>query len=154
MFRDGAARLLVFRVGAERFAIALASVDEVVDAPAVQRLPDSSRLVLGVATIRDALVTVYDPRPILNVNGSADGAALLFVRENRRIALAIDDVFDAITVEENEVRPAPSAGTTDGILLGVIRRDRDLIAVLDADALLAVATGGAGAPASSDGERA
>jgi purine-binding chemotaxis protein CheW len=154
MFRDGVARLLVFRVGAERFGVSLALVDEVVDAPAVQRLPDSSRFVLGISMLRDSLVTVYDPRPILNVNGSVDGggAALVFLRGDRRVALAIDDVFDVIVIEENEVRPAPGAGAADGILIGVVRRGSDLIAVLDADALLAAATIGAEATAMSEGE--
>jgi chemotaxis signal transduction protein len=136
MFRDGIARLLVFRVGPERFAVALERVDEVIDAPPVQRIPDAAPSVLGVASIRGALVTVYDPRPMLNVTGSVDGAALLFVRDDRRVALAIDDVFDAITVDEGDVRPAPGAGAADGILIGVLRRGGDLIAVLDATALL------------------
>ncbi len=154
MFRDGVARLLVFRVGAERFAVALASVHEVIDVPAVQPLPDTSRFVLGISTLRDSLVRVYDPRPILNVQGTLDGAALVFLRDDRCVALAIDDVFDAITVEESEVRPAPGAGAADGVLIGVVRRGSDLIAVLDADALLAAAMVGAGATAISEGERA
>jgi chemotaxis signal transduction protein len=140
MFRDGIARLLVFRVGPERFAVALESVDEVVDALAVQRMPDAAASVLGISTIRDALVTVYDPRPLLNVHGSVDGAALLFLRDGRRIAVAIDDVFDTITIEESELRGAPGAGASDGILVGVVRRGSDLIAVLDANALLEAAT--------------
>lgn len=154
MFRDGIARLLVFRVGSERFAVELASVDEVVDAPAIQRLPDSDSRVLGVAMVRDALVTVYDPRPILNVHGSADGAALVFLRDDRRLALAIDDVFDAIVVEESDVRPAPGAGAADGVLIGVVRRGSDLIAVLDAESLLIAATSGASTSVVSDGEKA
>ncbi|MDB4875898.1 MAG: chemotaxis protein CheW [Gemmatimonadetes bacterium] len=147
MFRDGIARLLVFRVGPERFAVGLESVDEVVDAPAVQRMPDAAPTVLGISTIRGGLVTVYDPRPLLNVRGSVDGAALVFVRDGRRLAVAIDDVFDAITVEEAELLPAPGgggsgggAGSSEGILMGVVRRGSELIAVLDANALLDAAT--------------
>jgi purine-binding chemotaxis protein CheW len=136
MFRDGSARLLVFRVGPERFAVSLESVDEVIDAPAVQRVPDSPSAVLGVYALRGALVTVYDPRPLLNVDAALGGAALLFRRDGRRVALAIDDVFDAITVDEGELRPAPGATAADGILLGVLRRGTDLVAVLDANALL------------------
>jgi purine-binding chemotaxis protein CheW len=150
MFRDGSARLLVFRVGPERFAVELERVDEVIDAPAVQRIPDAAPTVLGISTIRDALVTVYDPRPVLNVSGSVDGAALVFLRDGRRVAVAIDDVFDAITVVETEMLSAPGMGASDGILIGVVRRGADLIAVLDANALLDAATA---ATAASEGER-
>ena len=136
MFRDGMARLLVFQLGAERFAVALDSVDEVIDVPIVQPLPDALPNVRGITTVHGALVTVYDPRPLLNVVDGFDGAALVFVRDSRRVALAVDDVFDAITVRESELRSAPGAGGADGILIGVIRVGNDLFAVIDATALL------------------
>src|SRR4051794_8525084 len=100
MFRDGVARLLVFRVGHEQFAVPLSDVDEVIDGQPIQRVPDSSATVLGVASVRGVLLTVYDPRPLLMVDGSVDAAMLLFVRRNKRVALAIDDVFDPMIVAE------------------------------------------------------
>ena len=90
-------------------------------------------------------VTALDSSSSKRILGS-DGMALyasghlLFVRDGRRLAIAIDDVFDAVTVEESELRPAPGAGASDGILVGVVRRDDELIAVLDANALLDAAT--------------
>ena len=45
MFRDGAERFLVFGIGAERFAVQLIAVDEVIEAPPVQRIPDAPRAV-------------------------------------------------------------------------------------------------------------
>ena len=72
MFRDGPERVLVFRVGAERFAVRLAEVDEVMDAPAVRPLPDTRAPMLGIATLRGELVPVYDARPLLDLE---DGAA-------------------------------------------------------------------------------
>jgi purine-binding chemotaxis protein CheW len=136
MFRDGVARLLVFRLGGERFALELSTIDEVIDAPLAQRLPDAPPNVLGLAAIRGELVAIYDPRPVLHVGDACDGAALLFVRGDRRVAIAIDDVFEAISVEEWELQSAPASMRADGVLQGVVRRDGVLIAVLDADALL------------------
>ena len=152
MFRDGPARLLVFRVGAERFGVELQAVDEVIDAPAVQSIPDAPATVLGVATIRGELITVYDPHPLLRVQGrleeGGNGAALLFARDDRRVALAIDDVYDAIRIEDGDLLKAPGGGAaaSDGILVGLIRRAGELIGILDANALLDAAIAG-------DGER-
>ncbi|HEY4218378.1 MAG TPA: chemotaxis protein CheW [Gemmatimonadaceae bacterium] len=159
MFRDGVARLLVFRVGAERFALPLESVDGVVDAPAVQRVPDSGVALLGITMLRDAVVRVYDPRPILNVGGAANGggALLIFLRDDRRVGLAVDDVFDALTIEEAELRPAPGLAAADEVVLGVVRRGSDLTTVLDVETLLGMAaagTGAAGAVAIGQGEKA
>jgi chemotaxis signal transduction protein len=147
MFRDGPVRLLVFRVGPERFAVRMSDVDEVIDAPAVQRLPDAAATTLGIATVRGTFVTVYDPRPLLSVDGGKVGAVLLFVRADRRVGLAVDDVFDPLTIEPHELLPAPGADASDGILIGVVRRGSDLIAVLDANALLDAAS------AAAEGER-
>jgi purine-binding chemotaxis protein CheW len=150
MFRDGAARLLVFRVGAERFGVELQAVDEVIDAPAVQPIPDAPATVLGVATIRGELITVYDPHPLLRVRGrleeEGNGAALLFARDDRRVGLAIDDVYDAIRIEDGDLLKAPGGGAaaSDGILVGLIRRAGNLIGILDANALLDAAIAGDG----------
>jgi purine-binding chemotaxis protein CheW len=150
MFRDGAARLLVFRVGAERFGVELQAVDEVIDAPVVQSIPDAPATVLGVATIRGELITVYDPRPLLRVRGrleeEGDGAALLFTRDDRRVGLAIDDVYDAIRIEHGDLLKAPGGGAaaSDGLLVGLIRRAGNLIGILDANALLDAAIAGDG----------
>ena len=140
MFRDGPERLLVFRVGAERFGVVLSAVREVVDSPMVNRVPDAAPSLLGVAMVRGELVSLYDARVILDLGQAGDasggGAALLFWADDRRIALAIDDVFDPVLVDEHEVRPMPGAGAADAIIRGLVRRGGDLIAVLDAGALV------------------
>ncbi len=146
MFRDGAERLLVFRVGAERFGVALASVREVVDSPVVNRLPDPAEALLGVATVRGELIPLYDAGIILGLGkaSAGPGAALLFAVGARRVALAIDDVFDPVVVDEPELRPMPGAAAPDAIIRGLVRRGTDLVAVLDdaalVDTMLAVAS--------------
>lgn len=136
MLSESARRMLVFRVGDERFALPLAAVNEVIDMPAVQQLPDASERVLGIATLRGELVTVFDPRPLLQA-GTSDTheMALLFAVGDRRAALAIDDVFDPVLIETDDVRPAPGVDAADSLLIGVVRRGSELIGVLDGDAL-------------------
>lgn len=140
MFRDGVARLLVFRLGAERFAVSLSAVEEVVEAPPLAHVPDAPAGVLGIATLRGGFVTVYDPRPLLGVQGPVTGPLLVFVRDDRRVGVAVGDVLDAIVAEDDEVLQVPGSQGSDGILIGVIRRPPDLIAILDANALLDAAT--------------
>jgi purine-binding chemotaxis protein CheW len=120
------------------FGIELGGVHEVIDAPTVSPLPDAPPGVLGVAVIRDMLVPVYDPRPVLQVGGERIGALLLFQRDGRRVALAVDDVAQAMSTEREDIRPVPGAigADTAGVLVGLVRRGRMLVAVLDADALM------------------
>jgi len=131
----------------ERFGVALAAVREVVDSPQVQPLPDAASSLLGVATVRGELIPLYDARAVLDLETArvAPGAALVFVADGRRVALAIDDVFDPVLVEEHELRPMPGTGAADGIILGLIRRGGDLVALLDDTALLDTMLAAAGA---------
>ena len=140
MFRDDAERALVFRVGRERFAVALDDVDEVVDAPPIQRLPDTAPEVLGVVAIRGMLVTVYDLRPLLSVEGSVSGALLIFRRGERRVAFAVDDVYDPIAIAPGDVLPVPSVALGDGRLTGMVRRGNELIAIIASGALFDATT--------------
>jgi len=142
MSRDDPARVLVFRMGDERFGIPLSDVHEVLDAQPIQRVPDAANTVLGVTSIRGALTTVYDVRTLLSSGGTVDGALLVFDRGDRRIAVAIDDVFDATLVESGELLPVPRRAASDGLLSGMLRRGSDLVAVLDTDAFLTAAMSG------------
>jgi chemotaxis signal transduction protein len=105
-------------------------------------VPDAADTVLGVTSIRGALTTVYDVRSLLSSGGTADGALLVFDRGDRRIAVAIDDVFDATLVESGEMLPVPRRAASDGLLSGMLRRGSDLVAVLDTDAFLSAAMSG------------
>ncbi len=136
MRRDGVGRLLVFRVGAELFAVEVRSVLEVVDAPEVRPVPEAPRVVLGVTMLHDQIVTVFDAQALLRVNGDGCGAALVFEGPERRIALAVSDVLDTLELEADQLRAIPGMDSGDGVLQGVVRRDTELIAVLDAGALM------------------
>src|SRR3954471_5246273 len=109
-------RLLVFSLGEERFALSLAAVDEVIEMPPVQQLPDAATEVLGIATLRGELVSIYDPRSVLHAGHGSYGAALLFTIGNRRVGIAIDDFFDPILIEAHEIRSAPGMDAADGML--------------------------------------
>jgi purine-binding chemotaxis protein CheW len=137
--RQGSAELLVFRVGDERFAVELRSVDEAVESPEIRLLPDSPVALLGVFSHRDFLVPLYSCASMLGV-GAAPGATALVMRSGaRRIGIAVDDVEDVLPLDLSMLRDAPDELTRDDLLLGLALRARDLVAVLDTRALLAVA---------------
>ena len=135
MFRDGEARVVAFHVGAERFAVELAAVDEVLDLPALRAMPDMPRAVLGLATIRGEPTTMYDAGTLLDVAAATGATALVFRRAERRIGLVVGDVDEAFIVQEEAVRAAPGAESSNGMLIGVVRRGADLVALLDARVL-------------------
>jgi purine-binding chemotaxis protein CheW len=134
--RDGVAEILVFTVGGERFGIELAAGEEAKDLPAVHHVPEMPTAMEGVITVRGTLTSVYSPRQALGVAHASGECALIFRRRRSRLALVIDDVDDARTLELSHLCDAPTTAAT-GVVLGVIRQGAALCSILDADALLA-----------------
>lgn len=137
--RVGSAELLVFRVAGELFAVELSAVEEAMDCPASHALPEMPPSMLGVFMLRQAPVALYAPNSLLGLEPHESQTVLVFRpgAGGRRTALAIDDVDDVLVLDLATLRDAPGTDAADGILVGVARRGRDLVGVLDAEALLA-----------------
>lgn len=132
--------LLLFRIGTERFATPLGAVEEAVDLEedAVQGVPSESPSLRGVFTVRGALVPLFVADRALGV-ATRDGRTALVARSaaGARIALAVDDVEDVLTVHEDELRASGPAADADTIVRGVVHRGSAIIAIVNFDALVA-----------------
>jgi purine-binding chemotaxis protein CheW len=133
---EGQSETLVFRVATERFAIDLAAVEEAIELPSVHHLPEMPDHLLGVFELRGRLVPIYSPERVLRVALAQEAAAVLVLRAGeKRLGLAVDDVDDVLTIDGADVRRAPIPDNEDNVLLGVIRRGADLLALVDAQSL-------------------
>lgn len=137
--RDGIVELLVFHVAGELFAVELSAVEEAMDCPPSHALPEMPPSMRGVFMLREAPVALYAPNLLLGLAPHEAQTVLVFRpgANGRRTALAIDDVDDVLVHDLASLRDAPGTDAADGILVGVARRGRDLIGLLDAEALLA-----------------
>jgi chemotaxis signal transduction protein len=143
--RAGLVEILVFRVGSERFGVGLAAVEEVVDLPVLRPLPHMPPAMLGVCELRASLVAVYTPGPALGAQTSEPKSALIVrmpARADRRAALAIDEAEGVMAFDFEWLTDVRGDGNVGegGVVLGVSSRDGRLLAVLDAEALVAVCT--------------
>jgi purine-binding chemotaxis protein CheW len=141
--RAGLADLLMFRIGDELFAADLASVEEAVTLPEIHHLPEMPVAMLGAFNLRGRLTPVYSPSHVIGVplRGRAQAALLVHAGE-RRLGLAVDDVEDVFQVDLATVREAPGTDDADGILLGVAHHGSELVAIVDAEALVAACVSG------------
>ncbi len=131
-------RVLVARLGHERIAIDVAVLAEVLDAPEIQPLPLVPPGVLGQLGWRGGFVPVLDPGVLLGVPRSAQpgrGAAL--VLRDVGAALWVDDAEDVWAPEEAERRPVPAGSDRLGVLRALLARGDDVVAHVDAPALVA-----------------
>ena len=129
--------MLLFRQGGELFALDLRSADEVLEMPPLAPVPGMVNPMLGVFPLRGQYVPVFAPHAALGVGPSAGHAVVLVLRRGaRRVALALDDVDDVITVDASRLYRAPAADGAEGVVLGIERRGTDLVGIVDAAALV------------------
>jgi chemotaxis signal transduction protein len=135
--RSGQVEVLLFRVANERFGIELAEVEEAIDIPPVHHVPEMPPAMLGVITVRGILTSVYTPRDALGLSLSDGTSALIFRRGRSRLAVVVDEVDDVMTLDLANVRDTAALEAGEGVLLGVVRQRDALLALVDADALIA-----------------
>ena len=134
----GVVSLLMFRIGHELFATDLASIEEAVELPEIHPLPEMPAAMLGAFDLRGRLTPVFSPAHVIGVPLRGAATAALVVRsDGHRVGLAVDDVEDVLQVDLASVREAPGIDATDGVLLGVAHHGSNLVALLDAEALVA-----------------
>lgn len=131
---------VTFSLGAESFGVALANVEEIVELPAVTRIPDAPEYVLGVICIRDQVLPLLDFTRLLRVEGAGTDVpremVILLSFENARLGMVVDGIQEIIRICEEDILPAPHTlsenekGHLDGV---VIRSDRmvSLLRVLE-----------------------
>jgi purine-binding chemotaxis protein CheW len=88
-------RIVVCRVGSERFTVPVAAVREVIDTPLVVAIPGAPPSIRGVVNVRGSLVTVVSGAILLDVKDAAAGEWLLVLAMfDGRVAIGVDEVED------------------------------------------------------------
>jgi purine-binding chemotaxis protein CheW len=112
---DAATReFLGFELGAERYALPLSSVREIVRVPTVTEVPRSPEEVLGIFSVRGTVTTLVDLRRKLRMPESEEttrSRVLLVDRGNEVIGLLVDAVLQVFRLREDEVELAAVLGS-------------------------------------------
>lgn len=135
--RIGTAELLAFRLGRERFAFDVRALEEVLDAPPIDRITggDGRTIMVGLVRLAGQTIALFDAARLLGA-GETHGAQVLVMRSGtRRVALLVDEVDDVTTLDLRAIKPPPF-DAADDLLLGVTWDGDDLTSILDARALI------------------
>lgn len=132
-------RVLVVRVGTERFALPVEIVSEVLEAPPIGALPLTPAGVLGQCAWRGQWVPVLEARAVLGVAAAMDGRGVVLVLTSAAgpFALRADDVEEVLDLLPEALRAVPAGTGPVGRLTALLRTAEGLVAVADAGALIA-----------------
>lgn len=131
------ADLLLFDVGAERFALPLDAVAAVLDAVEVRRGAGLHARAIGVLQTGDAFIPVFEPAHVLGVDASQDEPLLLLLANGAdTVALLVDHAEAALAVPVDGLRDLSGLGSTDGVVVGALRPATRWVTLLDAESLI------------------
>lgn len=141
--------LLVFRAGPERFALAVAGLEAVIEMPRLQPLPGMPSGMLGVAELRGSLVPVYTPARVLNVPMDGVEAAIVArvgpegnAGAGRRVAIAVSSAEGVTVYEPTAWSGVDGSTSAAGLVRGVATWDGQLTTLVDAATFVAACMAG------------
>jgi purine-binding chemotaxis protein CheW len=130
-------RVLVFQVGAERYALDTERIHGVLRLAELTPLPDAPPHVVGITNIRGEIVPLFDLRLLLGRGRQAltDLARVIVVGEEQpEFGLIADEASEIVDLPLHEIH-APSASVTGADREVVHGVTKDAVTVLASDAL-------------------
>ena len=129
-------QIVTFRVGEDLFAADVHSVERVLRYAQPRSIPNVPAWLQGVIDYRGRVVPVIDLRQRFELSASETGAAtriLVLVMGDEWVGAVVDAVFEVATVTPADVAPPPALfrGVAGEYLRGVVRRDGQLVVLLD-----------------------
>lgn len=135
-----ASDLLCIDIGEERFALTLASVEEMVDGDTVEYttgIGNYNRNMVGIIRLRNELLPVFEAAHVLKARRSGTDPVVLVLRGRERIiGLLVDRAEAAAQVSFSDLRTPDRLMSTDRVLDGVLNVAGRWVAVVNTGALV------------------
>lgn len=133
--------VLSFRLGKEEYAISILKVQEIRGYEEPTLLPSAPACIKGIQNLRGSIVPIVDMRILFKLGEPTyDQFTVVIVLNimNHVIGMVVDSVSDVVTLEPEQVRPAPEMGSTsDGdYITGLGTIDERMLILLDIDRLM------------------
>lgn len=137
---------LAFRVGAERYAVCVVHVLEIVRLREMSHVPRMPPAFAGVMNLRGQVVPVLDMQACfcLGETPRTDRTIIVVLEnEGEHVGMMVEEVTEVLELEASTMEPARSARGTGGGLVRSVAQTRDEVyLVLDLPVLFDEAAGG------------
>jgi purine-binding chemotaxis protein CheW len=116
-----AQEVLSFNIGAECYALALTSIQEIRAFETPTRLPNQPAYNLGVINLRGTIVPLVDLRVLLGASAAATDdktSIVVLVQDDHTVGLVVDSVCDVLDLPADAIKPSP-LGTRESSCLDI-----------------------------------
>lgn len=131
-------RWVSFELGGQRYAIAILKVFEVLSDADIEPVPRAPQTVLGVINLRGSIVTVLDLGVWLGLAATTTAHCIIVVNHlDQAIGIRVDRILEVLDIPQDAISPVPAgaAASTAGTVLGYVKRNDDLLTLLEFTAL-------------------
>ena len=135
-------QLIVFRQGAEEYAMFIDQIKEVVITPNITKMPQTAPYIKGVANIRGNIIAIVNLEEKFDLErtlppdlNSSKNFTLVVESEEFKIGLLVKEVPDTITVVDSDINDNLSVvqeGSVDkNYIQGIVKLDQRLVILID-----------------------
>lgn len=146
-------QFVMFRVGAQSYALPITAVREIVRVPEITAVPQSPDFVAGVMNLRGKIVPIIDlrkrfqkgypapgasDRPEQPIESSPKNRILVLLRDGKPLGMLVDSASEVVKIEPAQIEPASKlfGDSTETYVNGVAKHHGRLLVLLDAERLL------------------
>jgi len=131
-------RWISFYLGAERYAIEVEGVREILRVNKILPVPGAAHFILGITNIRGSVVTVIDGRNRFDLPiKEQDDLSRIIIMEYMGdvIGVVVDSVADVVDIKISDINANPRMNAHNGnkYIRGVVTRSEGLIIILNAE---------------------
>lgn len=143
---------LGFQLDAEEYCVWIRSVKEIIKPIEVTPVPRSPRLILGLISLRGAIVPIFDVRRRLGLSDrpvTPQSRVIVFILDTGAVGIMVDRVTEVMSVDPQALEPPPvTLGEREAAFVTATLRFKErLIGVLHLDRLVVMAPIGVVQPA-------
>lgn len=137
----GSRELLTFTLGGEEYGIDILKVQEIRGYDAVTHIANTPEFIKGVINLRGTIVPIVDMRIKFQL-GNADydqfTVVIILNVANRVVGMVVDGVSDVITLNPDQIKPAPEFGSAidTKYVMGLGTVDERMLILVDIEKLM------------------
>jgi purine-binding chemotaxis protein CheW len=138
----GAIEVVIFELGAQRYALPAADVEELLRAATIVAVPDAPTIVEGAIDVRGRVVPVLDvrrrfglaPKPL-----EPSDHLVLATTPARTVAIRVDRAVDLVRIDAGQIEDPSGVTPGAGHLAGIARLPDGLVLIHDVREFLSAA---------------
>jgi len=134
-------KLATFFIGDECFGIDISKIQEITKVAQMTPVPLAQPYVKGVLNMRGQVVTIIDAASKLGIpsmEGEIQKRNIIVKSKGEYIGLMVEQIGDVIQTDGDIIEKAPTGGSSEigNFIVGILKAEDRLIAILDVDELL------------------